>query len=106
MKKITQILVTYIAVLALLLVPLVSVSAQSGDDDPIVVDGELLLPDSNSTSSETTEEVAGIPDTGFGPEDNPAMTNLAVFIGGSVIGGMLGLGLIVLHRKYSKQTNQ
>lgn len=100
MKKTIQLLATITTVFALLLVPVISVQAQS--EDPIIIEDDFEM----TPTQEDTDEVAGIPDTGIAPADNRLATNVAVFVGGSAIGAALGFGALALRKKYSQQTNE
>ncbi len=97
MKKITRIFASFLTISALTLVP-VAVHAQESDD-VISVD--------SSTSTGTTLPATGgsevkAPETGVAPSNKVAQ-NSAVFIGGSLLGAGVGLGIVTLRKKKSDQ---
>lgn len=102
MKKITQFLATVMTVFALLLIPVVGVQAQV--DDPIPVEEDVIV-DDELAPAETKEGAVpeGAEVTGFGPADNRAAANIAVFVGGSALGAALGFGLLLWRKKSNSQ---
>ena len=89
MKKIARILVAIVAVLSLGLAPGV-VHAQV----------EEVVPTTELPSTGGSEVKA--PDTGLAPTNRVAQ-NAAVFVGGSMLGAGLGLGIVTLRKKRFNQ---
>lgn len=51
----------------------------------------------------TTLPVTGAPDTGIAPSNNAVVQNTAVFIGGSLLGAGIGLGILKLRKNSSEK---
>ncbi len=92
MKKILQLLVASLAVLSIGFTPVV-VHAQGVEtvDEP----DTTALPSTGGTE-------AAAPDTGIAPSNHVAQ-NTAVFVGGSILGAGIGLGLVALRKKKFNQ---
>ncbi len=88
MKKTARILASIITLLSLTLVP-VTVHAQTVEEVP------SELPVTGGTELKA-------PDTGFAPS-NKVIQNSAVFIGGSLLGAGIGLGVITLQKTKSQK---
>lgn len=50
------------------------------------------------TEETTSIPATGAPDTGIAPPENKAVQNAAVFIGGSLLGAGIGLGVLKLKK--------
>ena len=81
--KIRRIIVSTVAVASLALAP----AAVYAQDGVVTVDG--------TTDTSTT---AGVPNTGVAPE-NKMFKGSTVFVGGSLLGAALGLGLVTVRKK-------
>jgi len=84
MKKFARILISATTVVSMVVSP-IAVHAQ--DASPIVIDDTL------PTTGATTPAPA-TPDTGIAPPSNKLVQNGAVFVGGGLLGTLLGLGVI------------
>lgn len=91
MKKLSRILTTLVTITSLSLAPM-AVHAQV----------EEVTPDPTVTNLPATGATPEAPDTGISPSNKPAQT-VAVFIGGSVLGAALGLGIVTLRKKKLEQ---
>lgn len=100
MKKITRFTTSFLATGALVLIPM---TAHAQDATPIEVGGgpSSSTPAPTNPTTPTTPTTAGTPETGFAPKGHYVTENLAVFVGGSVLGAALGIGVITLRRKHS-----
>jgi len=100
MKKIARILLSATTVLTLLIVPVV-VHAQ----EPIIIDNPEATTGLPSTGATETPAptTPTTPDTGFAPPSSKLAQNVAVFLGGSLLGVGLGFGYISLRNKQSQK---
>ena len=90
MNKITRVLASLLTVTSLTLVP-VAVHAQVTEEVP----AETTIPATGGSEVKA-------PDTGIAPSNKVAQ-NSAVFIGGSLLGAGVGLGVITLRKKKFNQ---
>jgi hypothetical protein len=98
MKKYTHKLVASFMAVSLLLTPSV-VLAQAVEDVTIGGSESTTLDVSETSTATTGVEAAGVPDTGFAPTDNKLIASSSVFIGGAVLGGLIGLGYVQLKKR-------
>ena len=94
MKKIARILASIVTITSLTLVPM---AVQAQEDVIEVGDGTTTT--SETTSLPSTGASVQAPDTGIAPSENKVVQNLAVFVGGGMLGAGLGLGIITLKKK-------
>ena len=99
MKKLTRIFASLLTISALTLVP-VSVYAQTPDEEVISVDS-APAPETDTLPATGGSEVKA-PDTGIAPSNKVAQ-NTAVFVGGSLLGAGIGLGIVTLRKKNTDQ---
>lgn len=98
MKKILQIFAPTLAIFTLMLSPVVA-NAQG----VIEVGGGTPTPQSPAAvESEPTKDVPSIPDTGIAPNGRSLTENAAIFIGGSVLGAVIGLGVVGLRKRQAQ----
>ncbi len=104
MKKISQLTIALVIMLSFV-VTTVRVNAQAieVDEDPSTsqLEADTTVEETATTEEETKD--AGVPETGFAPQQNKVLASSLVFVGGAAIGGALGFGIVQLRRKNQAQ---
>jgi len=105
MKKIKNYIALSVLIFSILLTPVVVKAEVIPIDGDTSTDSSILGTDSPDTptdtanTAETNQDSAGVPDTGFAPTQNKILASSSVFIGGALLGGLLGFGIIKYRQK-------